>query len=136
MLIVLGMLRQIGELESIGDSCFNLARILRRKYENKVVFNEALTAGVDGMFTLVEEALTQMNVLLAGRREESDIAASREIEYRINASRNIYKQQNIENLDAHAYGYDIGTVFSDIIRECEKTGDYIINVAEARMGID
>ncbi len=129
-----GMLRQISELESIGDSCFNLARILRRKHENKVVFNESLESGIQEMFSLIDEALARMNVLLTGHKEDLGLAASQDVEYRINACRNILKQQNIQNLDAHVYGYDIGTVFTDLIVECEKTGDYIINVAEARLG--
>ena len=128
------MLRQIGELESIGDSCFNLARILRRKRENKVAFDEKLEAGVTEMFGLVDEALAKMNEMLAGRREDFFIGASEEVERRINACRNLLKQENINNLDANVYGYDIGTVFSDLIGECEKTGDYVINVVEARLG--
>ena len=128
------MLRQIGELESIGDSCFNLARILRRKRENKVAFDEKLEAGVAEMFGLVDEALAKMNEMLAGRREDFFIGASEDVERRINACRNHLKQENINNLDANVYGYDIGTVFSDLIGECEKTGDYVINVVEARLG--
>ena len=128
------MLRQIGELESVGDSCFNLARILRRKRENKVVFNEGLEAGVQEMFALIDEALARMNESLAGRREDVSIADSEDVERRINTCRNALKQKNIENLDAREYGYDLGTVFSDLIGECEKTGDYIINVVEARLG--
>ena len=128
------MLRQIGELESVGDSCFNLARILRRKRENKVVFDEQLEAGVADMFALVDEALARMNESLSGRREDVSIADSEDVERRINACRNGLKQKNIENLDAQVYGYDLGTVFSDLIGECEKTGDYIINVVEARLG--
>ena len=128
------MLRQIGELESVGDSCFNLARILRRKRENKIEFTPQQDSGIREMFTLVDEALTRMNALLAGPRKEYDIARSEEIEQRINACRNALKQQNIDNLDARLYGYDKGTVFADLIGECEKTGDYIINVVEARLG--
>ena len=128
------MLRQIGELESIGDSCYNLARILRRKRENKVAFDEKLEAGVTEMFGLVDEALAKMNEMLAGRREDFSIGVSEDAERRINACRNRLKQQNIDNMDARVYGYDIGTVFSDLIGECEKTGDYIINVVEARLG--
>ena len=128
------MLRQIGELESIGDSCFNLARILRRKRENKVAFDEKLEAGVTEMFGLVGEALAKMNEMLAGRREDFSIGVSEEAERNINACRNRLKQENINNLDANVYGYDIATVFSDLIGECEKTGDYIINVVEARLG--
>ncbi len=129
-----GMLRQIGELESVGDSCFNLARILRRKRGNKIEFIPLLENGVQEMFSLVDEALTRMNTLLSGRKEDYGLAQSEDVERRINACRNALKQQNIENLDAHLYGYDMGTVFSDLIGECEKTGDYIINVVQARLG--
>ena len=128
------MLRQIGELESVGDSCFNLARILRRKRDNKVVFGEEQEAGVAEMFALIDEALARMNESLANRREKVSIVDSEDVERRINLCRNTLKQKNIENLDAQAYGYDLGTVFSDLIGECEKTGDYIINVVEARLG--
>ena len=86
------------------------------------------------MFSLVDDALSRMNALLSGRKEDFSIAVSEDIERRINGCRNALKQLNIDNLDAHLYGYDKGTVFSDLIGECEKTGDYIINVVEARLG--
>jgi len=127
------MLRQIGELESIGDSCFGLARIIRRKRENGIVFNDEQEAGVQQMFGFLDQALTRMNELLAGRREEYDITLSEEIENSINGCRNRLKQWNISNLDQHIYDYDNGTVFADLIIECEKNGDYIINVVESRL---
>ena len=86
------------------------------------------------MFSLVEDALTRMNDVLSGRKEDYGISESEDIERRINACRNALKKQNIDNLDAHLYDYDKGTVFADLIGECEKTGDYIINVVEARLG--
>ena len=128
------MLRQIGELESVGDSCFNLARILRRKRENKIDFTPQMEEGLLRMFSLVENALTRMNDVLSGRKEDYGISESEDIERRINACRNTLKKQNIDNLDAHLYDYDKGTVYADLIGECEKTGDYIINVVEARLG--
>ena len=129
-----GMLRQIGELESVGDGCYNLARILKRKRENKIVFIAEQEAGVEEMFSLLDESLARMNELLTGDREGYDIALSEDIESRINICRNKLKQQNVENLDKRVYGYDNGTVFTDLIAECEKTGDYVINVVEARLG--
>ena len=129
------MLRQIGELESIGDGCYNLARILRRKRENNIVFTEGQEEGVSGMMALVDQALTRMNTLLDGHREDYDISFSEEIESRINSLRNALKQQNIDNLDKRAYGYDNGTVYMDLINEFEKTGDYVINVSEACLGV-
>ena len=132
--MVRAMLRQIGELESVGDSCFSLARILRRKKSNKIEFTEEQDKGIQEMFSLVDEALSRMNTLLSGRKEEFDLTMSEDIERRINACRNALKQQNLDSLDDHLYGYDKGTVFADLVSECEKTGDYIINVVEARIG--
>ncbi len=128
------MLREIGELESIGDSCYNLARILRRKRDNQIVFTEQQEAGIAELYASVDAALSRMNELLAGHREEFDISRSEELESQINNCRNRLKQQNIEALDERAYGYDNGTVYMDLVNEFEKTGDYVINVAEARLG--
>ncbi len=128
------MLREIGELESIGDGCFNLARIMRRKRENKVWFDDKLNDGILHMYELVDEALSQMNVTLGGFKEELSISVSEDIERRINALRDSLKRQNIANLDQQAYSYELGAVLNDLIAECEKTGDYIINVVQARLG--
>lgn len=129
------MLRQIGELESIGDGCFNLARILKRKRENDAVFTSDQEAGFSRILSLVNEAATHMNMLLSGRREEYDIDDSEAAEKAINECRNELKEKNIQDLDNHSYGYQSSTVYMDLINECEKTGDYIINVVEARMGV-
>ena len=118
----------------MSDSCFNLARTIRRKRNSKIAFTQQQDEGIQKLFGLVNEALTRMNALLSGRKEEYDIVQSEEMEHQINACRNNLKQQNIENLNARLYGYDEGTVFADLINECEKTGDYIINVVEARLG--
>ena len=128
------MLRQIGELESVGDSFFNLARILKRKRDNKVEFADAQLKGGMEMVQLLEEALTQMNLVLSSPRGTVGLGKSAYIEACINECRNRLKQENIDALNKHLYGYDNGTVFMDLIGECEKTGDYVINVVEARVG--
>ena len=130
-----GMIRQIGELESIGDSCYNLARILQRKRENKIMFGDSQWQGVVRMHQLVDEAMTRMNEMLEGRKEDFTIAASSELESRINALRNILKQQNLSDLDNRVYSYDNGTVYLDLVNELEKVGDYVLNVTEARLGV-
>jgi phosphate:Na+ symporter len=129
------MLRQIGELESIGDSCYNLARINHRKRDSHSQFTESQLEGVIRMYDLVDEALTQMNSLLSGRKGEHDFSRSMALEEQINACRNELKEKNIRDLDNHIYGYDASTVYMDLIAEFEKTGDYVINVVEARLGI-
>ena len=130
------MLREIGELESVGDSFYNLARILRRRREKKIEFTpEQIEAGQQ-MVGLVEEAMTRMNIALAGRREDADLGASIDIEKKINELRNTLRQRNVSAVDDHVYTYEAGTVFMDLVTECEKTGDYVMNVLEARLGVD
>lgn len=129
------MLREIGELESIGDGCFNLARILKRKRENEAVFTADQEAGFSQLLDLVGQAATLMNNALSGRREDYKFAYSEAAEKAINECRNDLKQRNIQDLDNHSYDYQSSTVYMDLINECEKTGDYIINVVEARMGV-
>jgi phosphate:Na+ symporter len=131
-----GMMRQIGELESVGDSCYNLARIMRRKREHKVWFDTDLNEGILQMYVLVDEALTKMNAALGGHREDFDLEDSFATEHRINDLRNNLKQKNIANLDQQLYSYELGTVLNDLIGECEKAGDYIINVVQARLGVE
>ena len=128
------MLRQIGELESIGDSAYNMARILRRKFDAKIAFTPQQDAGVKQMFGLAQEAGARMLEMLSGRREDFDFKPSEEIESRINACRESIKEQNLRDLDEHLYSYDSGSIYMDLINEAEKAGDYIINVVEARLG--
>ena len=128
------MLRQIGELESIGDSGYNMARILRRKFEGKIEFTVKQETGVRQLLTLVQEAGTRMLEMLNGRREDFDFTPSEAIEASIDACRATLKEQNLRDLDAHEYSYDSGSIYMDLVNEAEKAGDYIINVVEARLG--
>ena len=128
------MLREITEIESIGDSCYNIARTINRKMSGKEDFTEKQYEHLHQMFELTDDSLTQMNVLLAGRKVNYDVNRSFNIENEINNYRNQLKNQNINNINDHAYTYAMGTMYMDIISECEKLGDYVVNVVEARMG--
>ena len=128
------MLREISEIESIGDACYNIARCINRRNREKEDFTPDQYEHMHQMMELTNEALTQMNVSLAGRREFLDVNRSFNIENEINNYRNQLKSQNISDVNDHKYTYGIGTMYMDIIAECEKLGDYVVNVVEARMG--
>ena len=83
---------------------------------------------------LTEDALTHMNKLMSGRKESYDVNRTFNIENEINNFRNQLKAQNIIDINNHEYTYAEGTVYMDLISECEKLGDYVVNVVEARMG--
>ena len=128
------MLREVGELESIGDSCYNLARTMNRQRESGKEYTENQHQQLTAMMALCDDALTQMNSIMSGHRYEHDIRETYRIENEINQMRQRLKNENIRAIDAHEYDYAIGTIYTDLINECEKLGDYVVNVVQARFG--
>lgn len=130
------MLREISELESIGDACFNMARTISRKYNGKQDhFNEKQYDHIHQMMELTDQSLSQMNRLMMGRKESFDVNRTFNIEHEINNFRDQLKSQNINDVNNREYTYAVGTIYMDLINECEKLGDYVVNVVEARMGL-
>ena len=130
------MLREVSELESIGDACYNMARTINRKFTAKQDhFNEKQYNHLHQMMGLTDQSLVQMNQLMSGRKESYDVNRTFNIENEINNYRNQLKAQNIVDVNNHEYTYAEGTIYIDLINECEKLGDYVVNVVEARLGI-
>ena len=129
------MLREISELESIGDACFNMARTINRKFNGKQDhFTESQYDHIHQMMSLTDQSLSEMNRLMGGRKESYDMNRTLNIENEINNYRNQLKAENIVDINNHKYTYAVGTIYMDLINECEKLGDYVVNVVEARMG--
>lgn len=112
------MLREISEIESIGDSCFNIARTLNRRFKSKEDFITSQYEHMHQMMELTDNALTQMNITLVGHKGDNDANLSFNIENEINNYRNQLKSQNINDVNNHLYTYAIGTMYMDIIQEC------------------
>ena len=127
------MLREISEIESIGDSCLHIARTIGRRRAAKDEFTEAQFDNINHMFELVDDALTQMGAVLVKHKNEVDVDRSFTMENQINNYRSQLRTQNITDVNDHKYTYTIGTMYMDIIQECERLGDFIINVVQARM---
>ena len=127
------MLREVSELESIGDACYNLARSMNRKRQHtQEDFTEKQKEHIQNMMSLCEEAIEQMNVVVKyGEQRYVDLNKSYNLEHEINNYRNQLKNQNILDINNRLYDYQMGVYYMDIIAECEKLGDYIINVIEA-----
>ena len=128
------ILRQIGELESIGDACYKMARTVNHLRENKEDFTAEQYTRLHDMLRLVNEAVVQMIVVVSGRRKDLSLADSLSIENDINELRNILRSDSAMGVDAHLYSYAIGTIYNDIVADCEKIGDYVMNIVEARLG--
>ena len=126
------MLREVTEIESIGDSCYNLARTINRKRQTNQDFTEKQYEHIHFMMKLTNDALAQMIVVVEKPEHQSiDINKSFNIENEINNYRNQLKNQNILDVTKKEYDYQMGVYYMDIIAECEKLGDYVVNVVEA-----
>ena len=129
------MLRIISEIESISDSCYNIARIINRKVSSQQEFSAEQYKHIHRMTSLIDQSLQFMDTLLSSNHEQLDVNPAFNLENEINNYRNQLKTQNIYSVDSHEYSYSVGTIYMDIINECEKLNDYIVNVVEASTGI-
>lgn len=130
---IAAMLRIVSEIESIADCCSGAGKILIRKQQSSVKFNEEIYANIDTMFSYVEAAMANMVKLLGNMEHvrEQEIIVSYNKEREINNLRNQLRTANIENINSKHYEYQAGIYFMDLISDLEKTGDYIINVVDA-----
>ena len=130
------MLREVTEIESIGDSCYNLARTVNRKRQTNQDFTEKQYEHIHFMMKLTNDALAQMIVVVEKSEHQSvDINKTFNLENEINNYRNQLKNQNILDVNNKEYDYQMGVYYMDIIAECEKLGDYVVNVVEASSDI-
>ena len=125
------MLREISEIESIGDSCFNIARTLNRRIRGKEDFIPSQYEHMHQMMELTDNALTQMNITLVGHKVDNDANLSFNIENEINNYRNQLKSRNIEDINNKKYQYQDGVYYMDLVSESEKLADYVLNVVQA-----
>ncbi|MCR5131540.1 MAG: Na/Pi cotransporter family protein [Prevotella sp.] len=126
------MMRQIDELESIGDSCYNLGRTLNRKREaGEAPFTTEQTDHIRTMMSLVDKAFDEMVKKVKSPTPRPNIAQSYNIEHEINNYRNQLKNQNVRDVEAGKYSYQLGIYYTDMVSECEKVGDFIMNVVQA-----
>ena len=126
------MLRAVSEIESIADSCNNLARSIKRRNEFKSEFTEEQNKHLDHMFELVSGALNRMNLILhKPELVHDDINPSYNIENEIHNYRNQLKSRNIEDINNKLYQYQDGVYYMDMVSESEKLGDYVLNVVQA-----
>jgi len=128
------MLREIGEIESIGDSCYRLARTIQRRNQQGRDFDDTQQQHLNEMASLCDSALSQMNVVLEERLEDHHLRQTYYYENQINTLRDKLKSDNARAIDERQYDYALGSAYGDLVGELEKLGDYVVNVVEARFG--
>lgn len=130
------MYKIISELESVGDSGFNIGRILQRRNIHNMSFDETMVKRLNYMLDLLDKGFEAMIYnLKKGYTQINDIANAQDVEQDINEYRNNLKEEHLLNLENNTYGYLTGVYYMDLINECEHVGDFMINISEAIMEI-
>ena len=132
---IFDIMREVSEIESIGDSCYNLSKHINSIHKEKRFFTDKQKENIEMMFELVEGALKNMVSQVRDKSIDTDSNISFNIETEINNLRANLKSQNAVDINDKIYDYKLGVWYMDIINECEKLGDYVINVVEARKEI-
>ncbi len=129
---IAAMLNIISEIESIADSCMGIGKILSRKIQSGVDFNDEIYSNIDTMYIYVKSAMEMMVAQLHDVENVSgkSLIDSYNKEREINNYRNSLRSANVGNINAKHYEYQAGIYYMDIIGDLEKTGDYIINVVD------
>ena len=130
-----GMLREVTEIESIGDSCYNLARTINRKRNGGNDFTEKQYEHIHQMMLLTSDALAHMIAVVEDEHHVVDVNKSFNIENEMNNYRAQLKNQNVVDVNNKEYDDQMGVHYMDLIGECEKLGDYVVNVVEARTNV-
>ena len=125
------MFKIVSEIESIADSSLNVAKAINRRNDQGVVFPEELTNKLKHMFALIEDTLNTMCVNLNMEYKEVNAKKAYELEQAVNDYRTILKQEHLLAIEEKRYDYSIGILYNDMFSECEKVGDYAINVTQA-----
>ena len=126
------MMKEVSEIESIGDACFGMARAIRRKFQSSEDFTEEQYSRADNMIKLCDKALIHMSAVVADV-PGINVQNTMKFEGEINDYRKMLKEMNIDDINAQRYSYQMGVHYMDIINDCEKLGDYIVNVVEAHV---
>lgn len=125
------MFKIVSEIESVADSSLNVAKAINRRNEQNVVFPAELSNKLKHMFTLVEETLNVMCINLAMEYKEVNAKKAYELEQAVNDYRTILKQEHLIAIEEKRYDYPTGILYNDMFSECEKIGDFAINVTQA-----
>ena len=125
------MFKIIDDMESVADSCNNIAKAIYRKKDQKIWFTPKLRDNVLEMFGLVEKSVEIMYNNLEDDYTNLDIKKAVDIEKEINEKRDKLKKDHLENIEKKKYKYQAGVIYNDLFSEAEKLADYVINVSEA-----
>ena len=124
------MLRISDNMESIGDTIYQIALTRQTKRAEAVHFSKELNDNLAHMGELVQKALTVMDSNLHDY-DHADLETAYAIERDINQLRDKLRSQYLDDVKSGRFDYQVGIAYSNLFALYEKMGDYIINVSES-----
>lgn len=124
------MLRISDNLESIGDSIYQIALTRKNKYSDAVHFSDSQNNNLAEISALVENALMIMDGNLIDY-DRADLQAARDAEHEVNLCRDRLRKEHLDALRHNCYGYEVGNAYSSLFAQYEKLADFVINVSES-----
>ena len=129
------MLRIVDNLESIGDSCYQLSIAIDGKKKQNISFTDEMTENLRTMFAFVREAVEVMNSNLSENYINVNGSKAKELETKINNYRDKLRTEHTEAIKNNDYSYQTGICYSNLYAQCEKLADFAINVTEAMLKV-
>jgi phosphate:Na+ symporter len=122
------LLRIIADLEDMTDDCYSVGLLLERSVRKNQIFKGKEMEALVPYVNLVEDFLSLVRECLGRRLTPEQIEYARELEEKIDKSRNRLRRLGRKRIEA---GVDVKTelLFIDLVRRIEKLGDYCFDIA-------
>ena len=131
------MIRLTNELESIGDSCFNLLLQIEKSNE-KLFFSDKMKEEILDLYSMIIEFVQWNNSFIQNNLQPMagiDLDKSIKLEREIDDIRNKFLDSSMKRFSSES-NPKIELIFIDIIKHLEHIGDYSLNISQALEQID
>jgi len=123
-------IRIVHELETIGDSCFRLMLLSRKRYDRKIALHEHSTQEIEDFAALVLRFIEFYRTRLTQHIDEFDLNKAVNLEIEIDNYRDRLKKQACRRMQS---GADVKAelMYIDYLRHFEHIGDSSLNISQA-----
>ena len=118
------------DIEHIGDHCKNIAEFADEKIKNSYEFSDEAYSEIYSCFDLAKK-MTESSI---NSLEESDIKSAggvKELETSMNAREKELRAHHMVRLTQKKCSPEFTVIYTDVIHDIEKIGDYCNNIADA-----
>ena len=128
------MMRIVDELESVGDSCYNLILLAERRYKKKVAIPKEVAEDIIPFSTTVMNFMNLNKQHIQSNPDQIDIENAYELEDQINNHRDMMRKL-IQKRLKRGSNVKAELLFMDIVKRIEHIGDFSLNISQTLRGM-